>query len=105
MTAAVLPMRALALSSASAFDFFRTSTENRASSLSMCLAQFWHSQIPFDGALRSSGKRPGSYRGPPGDLAVMWAATPTFTALSGSSWRPLVGARHSGFEQGLAARE
>jgi len=61
--------------------------------------------MPFEGALRSSGDRPGSYRGPPGDAAVICAATPTFTAFVGSSCGPLVSARQPGFEHRFPTRE
>src|SRR5690348_7867355 len=101
----ILPIRSLASASASAFHLLRTSTENLMTSLSISFAQFWHNQIPFDAALRSSGERSGSKRGPPGDAAVMWAATPKLTAFAGSLCGPLVGARHSGLEQTCPARD
>jgi len=40
--------------------FFRTSTVNRAGSLSINLAQVWHNQIPFSGPPRFSVKNVGS---------------------------------------------
>src|SRR5205809_732168 len=45
-----------------------------------------------------------SYRGPPGDAALMWHATPMFTAFDGTSWGPLVGLRQLGFEHCIPAR-
>src|ERR1035441_9854333 len=67
-------------------------------SLSMSLAQFWHSQSALSIALRSSMLIRGSYRGPPGAAAQIWAATPMLTALRGSVCGPLVGRRQLGFE-------
>src|SRR5262249_34882128 len=81
------------------------STVNLCGSLSTSLAQFWQSHIPLEGPLRSSRRSSASYLGPPGEAAVMWAATPRLTAFVGSSWGPLVSARHSGFEQRLPTRD
>lgn len=62
------------------------------------------SQMPFSRFERSSGERAESKRGPPGDAAVMCAATPVFTALFGSECGPEGAARQSGFEQILPTR-
>lgn len=89
--AAVLPTRSRA--SCPAFDFHprRISAVNRTGSLSTNFAQCWQSQRPLVIAVRCSWVNAWSYRGPPGAAAVMWAATPTFTACEASSWGPLVG--------------
>ena len=65
----------------------------------MSFAWFWHSQIPFSADARCSTESVGSKRGPPDEAAVIWAATPTFTALETSKRGPLVNWRQSGLEQ------
>jgi hypothetical protein len=47
--------------------------------------------LKFSGDERCAGVSVGSKRGPSGDAAVMWAATPMLTAFVGSSCGPLVG--------------
>ena len=56
----------------------------------------WHSQMPFSAEERCCGVNVESYRGPPGAAAVMCAATPLFTALSGCSAGPEATAPQSG---------
>src|SRR5208283_4347530 len=68
------------------------------------LAQDWHSQTPFSIPFRSSDVSDESYLGPPGEAAVMCAATPTFRALACSECGPLVRFRQSGFEQRFPTR-
>jgi hypothetical protein len=58
---------------------------NRRSSLSTNFAHVWHSQTALLALHRSSLDMLSSYRGPPPDAAVMCAATPTFSALSGAT--------------------
>jgi hypothetical protein len=96
--------------SASVYERVRfTWTKNRKTgisnkfSLSTSLAQVWQSHIPFSALLRCSGLRFALKRGPPADALVMWAATPTLTALDGSSCGPAVSARHAGFENVVVA--
>ena len=48
---------------------------------------------------RSSGDWFGSYRGPPGAAAWMWAATPMLDEPSGVESGAMVRARQAGFEQ------
>ena len=71
-------------SSARPFQLRRISTGYLAWSLSTSFEHVWQSQIPLSIELRSSEARLWLYRGPPGDAAVMWAATPTTTAFDGS---------------------
>jgi len=77
---------------------------NRSGSLSMSLPHDWQSQIPFSSAVRFSGVKLSSYLGPPGDAAVICAATPIFNAPALSSWGPAVGARQSGREHRCPTR-
>jgi hypothetical protein len=74
-------------------------------SLSISLAQFWQSQIPFSALLRCSGVSPASNLGPPAEALVIWAATPRLTALDGSSCGPAVSAWQSGFEHVVDTRK
>ena len=62
---------------APSFHLRRFSTVNSGSSESRALAWSWQSQMPLSGDRRWSGVISGSYRGPPGAAAEMWAATPT----------------------------
>jgi hypothetical protein len=70
----------------------------------MCFAHVWHNQIPFAGDARSAGVKTLSNRGPPGEAAVTWAATPMFTDPLPEESGPLVSRRQSGFEQECPAR-
>src|SRR5687768_8874126 len=63
----------------------------------MC-AQFWHSQIPLAMLRLSSLLRSGSYRGPPSEAAVMWAATPLFVKRPSLGAGPIVAVPQLGFE-------
>src|ERR1039458_9499538 len=54
LAVSVFPMHLRASDSAAAFHFSSKSTVKRGGSLSTSLAQFWQSQMPFDGLLRSS---------------------------------------------------
>src|SRR5688572_23366632 len=60
--------------------------------------------MPLDGTTRSAGVNDASYRGPRGDAAVMWAATPRLTVVPGSEPGPDVIARHAGLLQTYATR-
>ncbi len=90
--------------SASSFHCRKRARSCLLSSLSTSLAHVWQSQIPFSKSHLALGASRESYRGPPGDAAVMCAATPILTALSGRSCGPLVGFRQSGFEHLTPAR-
>ena len=55
-------------------------------------------QMPLAMLRRASRLMVASYRGPPTDAAVMWAATPLFEKRSSLGAGPTVAARHRGFE-------
>ena len=60
--------------------------------------------MPLVGERLSSDERDESYRGPRGEAAVMWAASPTVIALELSECGPVVGRRQLGFEHIVPAR-
>jgi hypothetical protein len=95
----VFPIRVLAACSALVFHASNISFANAGESLSTNLAQVSHSHMPFDALQRSFSLRLESNRGPPGEAAVMWAATPTLIDFDGSLRGPDVSASHSGLEQ------
>lgn len=88
----------IVLRSASLFHLSNSSTVKCDSSESTSFPWVPHSQIPFLWCLRSSTVSVGSYRGPPGEAAVMWAANPTLIVRTSSDAAPLVGIPQSGFE-------
>src|SRR6266404_5599902 len=93
---AVLPSSARARPSAISFHDRSTASVYRSGSLSIRLPHVWHAHIAFFSEHRSSAESAGLYRGPPGDAAVMCAATPTFITLLDWVCGPDVGARQSG---------
>ena len=70
---------------ANRFHLWRVSIEKRVASLSTSFPWFWHSQMPFSTDERCSSVKDGSNLAPPGDAAVIWAATPIFVTRAGSS--------------------
>lgn len=67
-------------------------------SLSIILAQISQSQIPLSIDFRSSLDMFSSYLGPPGDAALIYAATPIDKLLLGSLRGPIVCFLQFGFE-------
>ena len=67
---------------------------NRETSLSTIFAQLWQSQRPFKMLDRCFGDKELSKRGPPGEAAVMWLATPMLIERPASVWGPDVRRRH-----------
>src|ERR1044072_7279184 len=91
---ATVPILERASLSAACFHRLSSPSVNLASSLSTRLPQLWQSQIALSACLRSSGVSAGSYLGPPGDAAVIWASTPMLIAFVESAFGPVVWARH-----------
>src|ERR1044072_2295228 len=101
---ATFPILERASLSAACFHRLSSPSVNLASSFSTRLPQLWQSQIALSACLRSPGVSAGAYLGPPGDAAVIWAATPMLIAFVESAFGPVVCQRHDGFEQRLLTR-
>lgn len=93
-----------ARASASCYQRRIISTVNLRSSESIKSAQLSHNQIPFAMSLRCVCDSDESNLGPPGDAAVICAATPLLKDFVGVSDGPKVGTLHFGFAHKVPTR-